>query len=214
MSPVPVPGRIPRRLVLLAALVPSLFGAFWACSPKTRWKVLNTLFDAVPPPGEKTEKPASPAPPKTAAKTTVENQSRTPPVVPGIPPEKMSDWKQVEALLPKDDSGGVDWVAALREGVIAPWAGLTEDAPPKREFGFDFIYKPENKEDDAVFPHSSHSEWLACNNCHPSVFEGFDFLRGALNMDAVEDGQYCGRCHGKVAFPQGDDNCTRCHPNQ
>ncbi|MBI2061948.1 MAG: hypothetical protein HYT87_19585 [Nitrospirae bacterium] len=203
-----------KRVILFSALLPLILGAVWACSPKARWKVLNTLFDAVPPPEEKADKSKTPAPPKAASRATLENQSRTPPKVPGIPAEKLSDWKQVEELLPKDDSGGVDWVAALREGIIEPWAGLTEDAPPKRDFGFDFIYKAESKDDDAVFFHSSHAEWLACNNCHPAVFEGFDFSRGELNMDAVDEGKYCGRCHGTVAFPRGDENCTRCHPNQ
>lgn len=181
------------------------------CSPKTRWKVLNTLFDAVPPPGATAPKPVSPS---AGATTTVAEQSkgRKPPKVSGIPEEKQHDWDAVKELLPEDGEGYTDWVEAIRKGLITPWAGLNESVPPEKFFGYDLIFKAESEEDDALFPHTLHSEWLACSSCHPALFTGFDYIRGDLNMDAIDEGQYCGACHNTVAFPA--DNCNRCHPNQ
>jgi c(7)-type cytochrome triheme protein len=31
-----------------------------------------------------------------------------------------------------------------------------------------------------------------------------------MTMDELNDGKYCGVCHGKVAFPL--TTCARCHP--
>jgi len=30
-----------------------------------------------------------------------------------------------------------------------------------------------------------------------------------MTMSAIVEGKFCGRCHGKVAFPLAD--CNRCH---
>ncbi|HUS55503.1 MAG TPA: c(7)-type cytochrome triheme domain-containing protein [Thermohalobaculum sp.] len=59
-----------------------------------------------------------------------------------------------------------------------------------------------------VFPHRQHTEWLDCANCHPAIFKA---KRGAndFGMLDVLNGEYCGRCHGAVAFPLTE--CKRCH---
>ena len=45
-----------------------------------------------------------------------------------------------------------------------------------------------------------HTEWLDCTNCHDKLFLP---KAGAtpVNMFAVLQGEYCGRCHGAVSFP-------------
>jgi len=64
---------------------------------------------------------------------------------------------------------------------------------------------------NVLFPHKIHSFWLSCKVCHPKIFKP---KRGAniFTMYDVWNGEYCGRCHGKVAYqPKGYENCQRCH---
>jgi c(7)-type cytochrome triheme protein len=59
------------------------------------------------------------------------------------------------------------------------------------------------------FPHLQHTEWLTCANCHPAIFIP---QAGAnpISMSAIIQGEFCGVCHGKVAFAP-TLNCGRCH---
>jgi c(7)-type cytochrome triheme protein len=127
----------------------------------------------------------------------------------GEPPaiEAVVVWKQAAEMLPKDDLDEADWVAALREGVIAPRNSIPGSRPAERiVFGFDFYLPGPDPSFDAYFPHSVHTEWLGCESCHPKIFR----TRGTqISMDEVFAGEYCGVCHGVVAFSL--DNCTRCH---
>ena len=62
--------------------------------------------------------------------------------------------------------------------------------------------------DDVVYPHWIHTYWLKCDVCHPKIFIP---AKGQNNMTMVgiAEGKWCGRCHGKIAFPLTD--CSRCH---
>jgi c(7)-type cytochrome triheme protein len=58
------------------------------------------------------------------------------------------------------------------------------------------------------FSHSSHASWLSCGNCHPAPFEMSK--RGpTISMARIWAGEFCGKCHGSVAFPV--TQCDRCH---
>jgi c(7)-type cytochrome triheme protein len=122
---------------------------------------------------------------------------------PRPPIEGTLDPDSVLALLPRDKAGNIDWVAALRSGVIAPrrvLPGEEATAPPRFDFNFYF------KGFDAYFPHSAHVEWLNCESCHPTVYR----YRGeSTTMAAIEKGESCGLCHRTVAFPAA--TCERCH---
>ena len=100
---------------------------------------------------------------------------------------------------------------ALRQGDVAPRDHIPgEPAPPPSafEFGFDFYYNNDVAVFDAYFPHSAHTEWVACDQCHPRIFRH----RGTeVTMADVMGGKYCGECHGTVAF-QPEFACERCHP--
>jgi len=64
---------------------------------------------------------------------------------------------------------------------------------------------------DVLFPHGIHSNMISCDSCHP---EPFKKKNGANNIKMTEifEGKWCGKCHGKVAFPVHKfDNCRRCH---
>lgn len=114
--------------------------------------------------------------------------------------------------LPKDDFGNrVDWVKAIRDGSIKPKASLdgtgemmvvdlNVDIPADK-----FTPHPP----DVVYPHKAHTEWLDCSNCHTSIFNMQKGGNPDMNMMKIISGQYCGVCHGKVAFPLED--CYRCH---
>ena len=112
--------------------------------------------------------------------------------------------------LPRDKYGFIDWSKALKNGVIAPKDSIREGTE-KYEVPFteDIIIK--SKMDfmpDVLFPHKPHNTWLSCKICHPKIFKmkagGND-----ISMIAIWKGEYCGRCHDKVAFPFR--NCFRCH---
>jgi|SRR3972149_4717991 len=112
--------------------------------------------------------------------------------------------------LPRDRCGFVDWAAAIKQGVIAPKdsiggerAAAVEELPGGILIQAKMPFMP-----DVIFPHEPHSRWLDCGNCHTGIFEK---KAGATPVSMVEnwEGEYCGRCHGRVSFPLA--NCYRCH---
>lgn len=111
-------------------------------------------------------------------------------------------------LLPPDTAGNkVDWVGALRGGYIKPRSGLHSDAPVEVLKG-DIIMRKTGVLPFVRFPHEAHTEWLDCANCHEEIFKS---QAGAtpVNMYRILEGEFCGVCHGAVAFPLTE--CNRCH---
>lgn len=190
-----------------------LFPLFFAvsCSDET----LSLFFDITPPTQQ--EKAAEAAAKEAEARAVavkagepvVEEESERPEI------EAILDWEQASELLPKDDMDEVDWMAALRQGIIKPRAQITGQGDPKANlFKFDFYFAGPDPESDAWFPHSAHTEWLTCESCHPAIFPyrelGMDPSgKYGIVMDQVFEGEYCGKCHGTVAFVL--DSCNRCH---
>ena len=112
-------------------------------------------------------------------------------------------------FLPKAEQGSyVDWTAALKFGVIRPVDAIDPEKKTMPPIDFNVIFKVKGALPDVVYPHLPHTRWLDCKNCHPSIF----VMRAGVNqvtMNAIMRGEFCGRCHGKVAFPLYD--CNRCH---
>ena len=195
-----------RRYILL---LPLFFAV--SCSNET----LSLFFD-IPPPSEK---PAPVAPkPKPEAASAAAAAGETPAAEPeGDRPEieGIFSWEQASELLPKDDIDEVDWMAALRQGVIRPRAEMARQGnPDARVFKWDFFFAGPDPESDAFFPHSAHTEWLTCETCHPALFPYRELGTAgsgkySISMDRVFEGEYCGKCHGVVAFAL--DSCNRCH---
>lgn len=127
---------------------------------------------------------------------------------PRPPIEDVNDPDSVLALLPKAEAGYIDWMAALREGVIRPRWSLPGGSRPRETTGFqyDFLLKGMSPEFDAYFPHSAHVEWSSCQSCHPGIFP---YRNAEITMDAINQGELCGRCHNRIAFPA--TACARCH---
>lgn len=125
-----------------------------------------------------------------------------------LPPiESVTDRDSALRLLPRDHAGNVDWVRALRSGTIRPRAALLgRDSSWLRPFGYDVYRRRSPASFEAFFPHSSHTEWIACSSCHPALYR----RRGdTTSMAAINQGESCGTCHGTVAFAAS--TCERCH---
>ncbi len=117
--------------------------------------------------------------------------------------------------LPKDETGQINWVKAYNQGLIRPRSSLTKIEEDEGHEGFYnnliFMQVKVHLMADVVFPHGMHTYWLNCNSCHPKPFKE---AKGGNNIQMKEifDGQWCGKCHGTVAFtPAAYTNCRRCH---
>ena len=114
-----------------------------------------------------------------------------------------------EAMLnfPRDDRGIINWVKTLDDGTINPRTGIKGDEK-MHAVDFDVIFQNTASMPYVRFPHRPHTIWLTCKNCHPGIFIP---QRGSnpVTMAAIMSGEYCGVCHGKVAFPPYE--CNRCH---
>ena len=73
----------------------------------------------------------------------------------------------------------------------------------------DIIMKNTKQMPYVKFPHSTHTEWLSCTNCHEDIF-AMKAGSHSINMNKILEGQYCGECHGRVAFSPLD-SCHSCH---
>lgn len=124
-----------------------------------------------------------------------------------------TDWGSKLAVLPKSEKGEINWVKAVDDGMIKPKPGLEDNAEDlDTEDNIVELIPPDSPDDKAVFPHLPHTKILACPNCHPAIFKrraGAD----PITMKAIKTGQYCGRCHGPVAFGTSGDDCDKCHPS-
>ncbi len=111
------------------------------------------------------------------------------------------------ANFPRDKRGVINWVETLDKGLISPRTGIT-GTEKMHSVDFDVIFRNTASMPYVRFPHLPHTKWLTCKNCHPGIFlpqRGGNFV----TMAAIIEGEYCGVCHGKVAFPPLE--CNRCH---
>ncbi len=113
--------------------------------------------------------------------------------------------------LPRDEAGEVGnkvrWVQALRDGYIEPRTNIYPETKIQ-VLDLDILMKNTGSAAYVLFPHKPHTEWLDCVNCHDKIFAA---KAGAtpMSMLMILSGEYCGRCHGAVAFPL--TVCSRCH---
>lgn len=106
---------------------------------------------------------------------------------------------------------GVNWVRALRKGVIKPAAKLhyeSGDLPFDKELT---LQADLCRISPAIFPHKVHVEWMDCNTCHPDVFQIKKKTTEHFSMARILKGEFCGACHLTVSFPIHD--CVKCHPD-
>jgi len=103
----------------------------------------------------------------------------------------------------KGKPGWFDWKSLL---------ATLEEPKKEEEFNEDIIFViNDSMMPDVMFPHRIHNYWFSCKVCHSGIFKP---KKGANDFQMKDnwDGNYCGRCHGKVAYaPKGFENCIRCH---
>lgn len=114
------------------------------------------------------------------------------------------------AGFPKDGEGNIDWTRALKDKLISPRAAVNPKIAAEEPTAMDVELASESRPGMKVlFSHEAHTEWLACPNCHPAIFE-MAAGTAKMTMDDLNQGRYCGVCHGPVAFPIAT-GCQRCH---
>ena len=107
------------------------------------------------------------------------------------------------SLLPPDTVGN----KALRVSYIEPRTNIFPETLIE-VVEMDIVMDKTGEMPLVLFPHEPHTEWLDCKNCHNEIFvDKVD--ANPINMFAILSGEYCGRCHGAVAFPLTE--CNRCH---
>ena len=113
--------------------------------------------------------------------------------------------------LPKDRYGLIDWATAIKEKKVKPLDSLDPKAKPTPPLDLDVVVFTKSQfQDDVIFPHFVHTLWLSCVNCHPGIFPmNAKLANKMMTMPKIAAGEFCGRCHNRVAFPLTD--CLRCH---
>lgn len=113
---------------------------------------------------------------------------------------------------PKSHGGEIDWVQTLEKALIEPRADIQGNTTMV-ELNLDIIMKNTSSMPWVKFPHRAHTQWLSCANCHPKIFVPKEH-ENPISMLKILRGEYCGICHGTVAFsPLAAplDSCMRCH---
>jgi c(7)-type cytochrome triheme protein len=117
----------------------------------------------------------------------------------------------LSALSPAPNGNKVDWVKALQNEEIKPENYVLEEDRPmefKKEVVIESSWAGISP---VIFQHEVHGKWLDCSNCHPEIFNIRKYATEDLAMENILKYEFCGVCHGKVAFPI-NDNCKKCHP--
>lgn len=117
----------------------------------------------------------------------------------------------LEKPFPRTPYGdGINWVEALRTGMITPRAYLktkSKDIVFEKTLTIDSGW---NMVSASIFSHRAHIQWLDCSSCHPDLFNIKLKSTKSFTMSNILKGDFCGACHLSVAFPMND--CKRCHP--
>ncbi len=105
----------------------------------------------------------------------------------------------------------IDWEDVEAKGLIKPVdsvEGISIKKSPLRAREDFSIGSKGSWMTDVIFSHKKHTVWNGCEICHPDIFQ---VEKGATrySMLQIYGGEYCGVCHGKVAFPLIE--CQRCH---
>ncbi|HZX33198.1 MAG TPA: c(7)-type cytochrome triheme domain-containing protein [Rhodocyclaceae bacterium] len=150
--------------------------------------------------------PVGPPEEEHAARRAVERESFYDPANPDLAVLQ----RPLEATrgMPYDANGFPDWMKALKEGSINPRMSLRGQG--KMEIlDMDVIMKNTKEMPNVRFPHKSHTMWLDCSNCHPEPFKP-QAGSNPIRMADIFRGQFCGKCHDRVAFITFF-SCVRCH---
>lgn len=112
------------------------------------------------------------------------------------------------SVLQADTAGNmVDWARSLEYGFIDPRGSIDGNDRPKLR-GTKVLMRNTMPMRYVSFPHKTHTQWMSCETCHDSIFIA-ERDANPISMGKILQGEYCGLCHGAVAFPLTE--CDRCH---
>jgi c(7)-type cytochrome triheme protein len=125
------------------------------------------------------------------------------------------DYTSFAEKMPKSRLGDlIDWEEAEARGLIRPvdfLIGVSMQRQPlnaQKDFS---ITSRSTWMPDIIFSHKKHVMWNGCEVCHPDIFPSVKKGTVKYSMLEIANGQYCGLCHNRVAFPLNE--CERCHVN-
>ncbi len=126
------------------------------------------------------------------------------------------DFTAFSEKLPKTSLGnGINWEEAEVKGFIKPvdfLEGVSRERPSLKAQKDFLIEIKSSWMEKVLFSHKKHAVWNGCEVCHPEIFPSVKKGATKYSMFQIVNGQYCGACHDKVAFPLQD--CQRCHTQQ
>ncbi|HEY6073946.1 MAG TPA: c(7)-type cytochrome triheme domain-containing protein [Anaerolineales bacterium] len=127
--------------------------------------------------------------------------------------KKKKEFNEFIENFPRKGHGNtVDWEGAETKGLIKP-LDFIEDVSIKRSpLKMEKEISIESRGtwmSDVMFSHKKHAIWNGCEVCHPEIFPSTKQGTVKYSMFQIANGEYCGVCHDKVAFPIID--CQRCH---
>jgi c(7)-type cytochrome triheme protein len=190
--------RNPASLIVALAMVLVLVSPLPGCSPQG--PIMSDLFVPLPPSAPVKNLPRHPPPAKQEQIVIVQEAVVRPPDV---------DWSGNYQGLPRDSKGAVNWMLALDEKLITPKPGIDPVAEPASTLDSEIVFTPtDNPGKSATFRHATHTQWLACKNCHPVLFKKRD-ENLQFTHDEMEAGKFCGACHFSVVVVQS--GCKGCH---
>jgi c(7)-type cytochrome triheme protein len=114
--------------------------------------------------------------------------------------------------LPRGRFGEVDWEQAEQLGKVHPSDALEGVSIARPALKMDREVSLQSHGAwmaDVRFSHKRHAVWNGCEVCHPEIFPSTKAGTVKFSMLDLADGQYCGVCHGKVAFALA--YCEKCH---
>ncbi len=124
----------------------------------------------------------------------------------------LKDYAAFARSMPKDRFGGLDGEKAEAELRLRPEDDLEgvsiKRAPIKNEKEIQIPSRGAWMS-DVLFSHPKHSVWNGCEVCHPDIYPITKAGVLKFTMFQITEGQSCGVCHDKVAFPLAD--CGKCH---
>lgn len=129
--------------------------------------------------------------------------------------QKEYDYASFAEKLPKAGMEElIDWEEAETRGLIHPvdfLIGVSMQRQPlnaQKDFS---ITSRSTWMPDIIFSHKKHVMWNGCEVCHPDIFPSVKKGVVKYSMLEIANGQYCGLCHNRVAFPL--NLCNKCHIN-
>ena len=130
------------------------------------------------------------------------------------PDRLLKEYEAFARTLPRDRFGNVDWEKAEASWLVKPLDFVEAASIPRPALKMNREIAIESRGTwmrDVTFSHRKHAVWIGCEVCHPEIFPSTRNGAVKYSMLQITNGESCGVCHQKVAFPLA--HCEKCHVN-